>query len=1133
MGAAVRRLFPKLDAPGLDGDGVFALDPGNVFAVEDAKMNRIEFVARVVKLQAAGKLSDEGLVDIDDEAAEEEVLAAVIWLLVKEGETEVDKFKAAECSNAIFKQMVQTLNDGEKNTMLGSKAGFLGLLKVFCPVLALQFWCKRNFVKKAKEYIKEVAHEQDAGAPAGAGRMTPAYQERIDKLEKLLAAAAKLDKIKAFQRIAGLLTFEAVFDGLPARGLPPKLKKLVQRALVKQGLAYYMVALDSVKQAGGIHNARRNANRYSKETPGLVVLPLQMSAAALAHYSWGWRHCPDALGLRGLAMQLRGDYAQCINDISAALTLGQNGKRWLNEIVQRVVSDVFTRLRSGPTPPCIGCWVPVVPNAATPRRHLAAAICQVGHHLFCFGGLRPKAGAGLGNSFLAVNASAGKRTLPEERPLATLNRFDLRTRTWKRIRQRSNNSGARVLWPPARGFAVLAHHAEQNALYLWGGRLGWMSSMHPPLLDMWRFDLADRRWSRVSGLHPPVMSPGPHVMRNDNWFILEPSPSDTVRATLRRFNVNTHAWTVVDGTHAAAAAGGGGKKGRGKKKQRSKKHKKSKKKAREIAPYIAEPCAGWSQDGTLLCWSLPQNEMAKSRNSCHDVLGVWQVDLNTGKWTMHLLSGDEDDVGPGVTLLTGTPCKPRLESSACFDPVTRKAYVFGGWSNDDFDFAVLPTGRPASLTGRYFANLVEIDLDKKLIRAVESASGHKSGLGPSPRGYATIAAYTEVPSAGDEDPAHSSVVVGMGYTTFDPKKGCYTHVIPKGDMFALNLFSNDSPHVTHFPVGMKVTLPMVGDTVKIVGTSRQDLNGQTGTVQGYSSASLRFEVKLASGSSFALKKDRLELVRRGLGVHSSIFDPLSQMNPNNVKIVKFNVYTVYERARSYLVTAEDQAVRKMVSQRAPLRRGALVAPLVSDKGPVAPEDFYRSLTWRSQADLLKEFPKLEEYCPETYNYLTKGNPQTHVTIFYVAKRPDGVPECTSIGDGKMAPYMVYVGYYGRWNPNGIYVGKADGVCNPDGTISGSGPLKLSSEALKSDSGDPMKEHAAQVIQVCANPSCPSRFKPTSFRFDGTGSATSAQKLTRCSRCHIVKYCSKECQVQHWKHHKAFCKAASRGGASNK
>ena len=30
-------------------------------------------------------------------------------------------------------------------------------------------------------------------------------------------------------------------------------------------------------------------------------------------------------------------------------------------------------------------------------------------------------------------------------------------------------------------------------------------------------------------------------------------------------------------------------------------------------------------------------------------------------------------------------------------------------------------------------------------------------------------------------------------------------------------------------------------------------------------------------------------------------------------------------------------------------------------------------------------------------------------------------------------------------------------------------------------------------------------------------------FARCSRCHIVPYCSKQCQIEHWRYHKKICK----------
>ncbi|CAN0042741.1 unnamed protein product, partial [Phaeothamnion confervicola] len=40
------------------------------------------------------------------------------------------------------------------------------------------------------------------------------------------------------------------------------------------------------------------------------------------------------------------------------------------------------------------------------------------------------------------------------------------------------------------------------------------------------------------------------------------------------------------------------------------------------------------------------------------------------------------------------------------------------------------------------------------------------------------------------------------------------------------------------------------------------------------------------------------------------------------------------------------------------------------------------------------------------------------------------------------------------------------------------------------------------------------------------------KLLQCGACKTTKYCSKQCQVDHWKSHKAQCKEARRGSTGS-
>lgn len=42
-----------------------------------------------------------------------------------------------------------------------------------------------------------------------------------------------------------------------------------------------------------------------------------------------------------------------------------------------------------------------------------------------------------------------------------------------------------------------------------------------------------------------------------------------------------------------------------------------------------------------------------------------------------------------------------------------------------------------------------------------------------------------------------------------------------------------------------------------------------------------------------------------------------------------------------------------------------------------------------------------------------------------------------------------------------------------------------------------------------------------------------EKLSKCSRCKVVHYCSKECQKQDWKIHKVYCNSCKEGSKEDK
>ena len=49
--------------------------------------------------------------------------------------------------------------------------------------------------------------------------------------------------------------------------------------------------------------------------------------------------------------------------------------------------------------------------------------------------------------------------------------------------------------------------------------------------------------------------------------------------------------------------------------------------------------------------------------------------------------------------------------------------------------------------------------------------------------------------------------------------------------------------------------------------------------------------------------------------------------------------------------------------------------------------------------------------------------------------------------------------------------------------------------------------------------------------DKSCAACGAAALMRCSACKAEGYCSRECQREHWKAHKAFCTARKKGAGA--
>jgi hypothetical protein len=295
-----------------------------------------------------------------------------------------------------------------------------------------------------------------------------------------------------------------------------------------------------------------------------------------------------------------------------------------------------------------------------PCRRMEAAYCSNGRHLFVFGGVRPCVSeAAYARTFSHAISTWSCSENPDIEPLGDLWMLDLATSEWTLL---SDHSTPGYAGPSPRSFSALAFEPSSNTLLLYSGLKFSVPSNKLSsncFTDLWRFDCSSLVWNRLPGKHPSCVKAGPSVIHDGGLFVVDSHCQSTSESTeIIRYDIASGCWRQQ-------WCGGRG-------------------------PVLESPVTGWAQDGRMYVFGI-------DRGSMSETAALWRVNLNepAAGWQKINAAG-----GSGLRF-KGPASAFWSEGAASFNPVNRKAYVFGGW-NEHFSWFTFAadSGRGYALTGR-------------------------------------------------------------------------------------------------------------------------------------------------------------------------------------------------------------------------------------------------------------------------------------------------------------------------------------------------------------------------------------------------------------------------------------------------
>ena len=368
------------------------------------------------------------------------------------------------------------------------------------------------------------------------------------------------------------------------------------------------------------------------------------------------------------------------------------------------------------------------------------------------------------------------------------------------------------------------------------------------------------------------------------------------------------------------------------------------------------------------------------------------------------------------------------------------------------------------LTGKYYDDLIEIDIDNARVRAVQTGSA--KGASPENRGMAAVAAFTEDDGEGG---TRSSVLTGFGYTTL--KDGTYTQIQAFGDVHECCLLGDSDVGAGGGAAGVG-SIAAAMSTSSTSNTPMQAFQTNLGDVHRVLFAHIQNDVEVRKmAGSMCPKRNGCLIVSAVRDISECDVKDLSTLSP-------------------YLTCEEFWAERNLK-----------VTGFLSEK------------------EIRSKFG--DDIDAEDYGRIAQNNHDSHFCLLMVLISGEMNPTGKSILE-----YCHFARWFpGRLFQQCSLEKGADGqreiMEKVKAKDTGECIVNNTAEIFTSDNTCANRKCGTNVDRMELVAAIHSADKEG--REEAERKLKQQKKLNLCSGCKLVRYCSGKCQKEHWSEHKVLCR----------